>query len=50
MAAPNSGIKHLKLEECRHLQISSRPNTQYRTTLPQIVTKYNILAHGGKLS
>jgi len=31
----NSGIKHLNSEECEHLQISSRPNTQYQTTLPQ---------------
>jgi len=31
---PNSGIKHLKSEECEHFQISSRPNTQYQTTLP----------------
>ena len=35
MATPNSGIKHWKLEECEYFQISSRPNTQYETTLPQ---------------
>jgi len=32
---PNSGIKHLKSEEREHFQISSRPNTQYQTTLLQ---------------
>jgi len=31
---PNNGIKHLKSEECEHLEISSRPKIQYRTALP----------------
>jgi len=30
----HSGTKHLKSKECEHLQISSRPNTQYQTALP----------------
>ena len=32
---PNGGIKYLKLEECEHLEISLRLNTQFQTTLPQ---------------